>query len=81
MKIVGGPKHGEEITLAGKPGGPEFVPPDGFVIEYHFTSSGKVDFKIGPDPRPKPSVPGQFERYQARAGSWYYIEAETKSND
>ncbi|SIO58392.1 hypothetical protein SAMN05444166_5662 [Singulisphaera sp. GP187] len=76
MKIVGGPKHGEEITMAGKPGGPEFVPPDGFVIEYEFVQSGKVNVKFGPDRNPKPSVPGQFERYQTRGGSWHYVEPE-----
>jgi hypothetical protein len=72
MKIVGGPRNGEVITISEKPGGPE-LRIEGMVLEYRFTEQGKISIKMYADPDPKPSFPGLIERYKCRNGAWHYV--------
>jgi hypothetical protein len=72
VKIVGGPRNGQEITIAESQGGPEIRVP-GMVLEYAFTSPGSVQIKMSVDIEPKPSIPGLIERYVCRDEAWHYI--------
>ena len=72
MKIVGGPRDGQDITIAEFQGGPEIQLP-GMVLEYVFTAPGSVQIKMSPTLERKPSVPGLVERYVSRDGAWHYI--------
>jgi hypothetical protein len=72
MKIIGGPRNGQIITIAEKQGGPELIVP-GMVLEYTFTEPGKVNIKMTAELEPKPSVPGLAERYKCQDGAWHYI--------
>jgi hypothetical protein len=78
MKIVGGPRNGQAITISEEPGGPE-LQVDGMVLEYSFAGQGKVNVKISVDPNPKPSFPGLVERYKCHDGAWHYIPPEDNS--
>jgi hypothetical protein len=72
MKIVGGPRNGQEMTIAEFQGGPEIRVP-GMILEYVFTAPGSVQIKMSQDLEPKPSVPNLIERYVCRDGAWQYI--------
>ncbi len=72
MKIVGGPRNGQVITIAEPQGGREVQVP-GMVLEYAFTVPGSVQIKMSLDLAPKPSVPGLVERYVCQDGAWHYI--------
>lgn len=80
MKIVGGPRAGQLITLSEQPGGPE-LQPEGMILEYTFTSPGRATIKMGchHSVEPKPSVPGLVERYRCHNGAWHYIAPEDTS--
>jgi hypothetical protein len=74
MKIVGGPRNGQVISIAEHQGGPELIVP-GIVLEYTFTQPGKVNIKMGMELDAKPSIPGLIERYKCQDGAWHYIAA------
>ena len=78
MKIVGGPRSGQEATIAETSGGPE-LRVEGMVLEYAFTEPGKVNMKAYFDTNPQPSIPGLIERYRCRDGAWHYIDPPRKS--
>ena len=80
MKIIGGPRSGQAITLSEHPGGPE-LQPEGMILEYTFTAPGKATIKMSchHNLEPKPSVPGLVERYRCHDGAWHYIEPEDSS--
>jgi hypothetical protein len=72
MKIVGGPRNGQEVTITKPECGHEVRVP-GMVLEYAFTSPGSVQIKMSMDLEPKPSIPGLIERYVCRDEAWHYI--------
>lgn len=72
MKIVGGPRDGQEISIAESKGGPELRVP-GMVLEYAFTSPGVAQIRMTMDAEQKPSIPGLVERYVCRDEAWHYI--------
>ena len=71
MKIVGGPRNGQVITLAESQGGSDIQVP-GMVLEYIF-AHGHLHIKLFIDLGPKPSVPGLLERYNYQVAAWHYI--------
>lgn len=79
MKIVGGPRSGQEITIAESQGGPEIQVP-GMVLEYVFTAPGAAQIKMSMDLGQKPSLPGLVERYVCRDGAWHYIAPAAKGD-
>lgn len=72
MKIVGGPRDGQELTISEAPGGPE-LQVEGMVLEYTYLSHNNVTVKLYGDPNPKPSLPGLVERYRCHEAGWHYI--------
>ena len=72
MKIVGGPRHGQDVTISENPGDPE-LQLEGMVLEYTYTEPGKINIRIYEDPVPKPSFPGLVERYKSQYGAWHFI--------
>jgi hypothetical protein len=72
MKIVGGPRNGQMITISERPGGPE-LQVEGMVLEYTFAGPGSVNIRMSADPDPQPSLPGLVERYRCQDGAWHYI--------
>jgi hypothetical protein len=78
MKIVGGPRDGQEISIAEQPGGPE-LQIEGIVLEYRFLGPDTVNIKMSDDPSPQPSFPGFVERYKCHNGTWHYIPPADRS--
>jgi hypothetical protein len=78
MKVVGGPRSGQAITIAESPGGPE-VRIEGIVLEYAFTEPGRLNMKMYFDVESIPSVPGMIERYRCHEGAWHYIDPAENS--
>lgn len=72
MKIVGGPRNGQTITISDPQSGDEVRVP-GMVLEYVFTGPGAAQIKMSMHLDPKPSIPGLVERYVCRDGAWHYI--------
>jgi hypothetical protein len=80
MRLVGGPRDGEPISL--KDGdGKEFHPPVGFVLQYQFgpiDTSGQqqVQLRLSPpnsNAASTHSQPGYVETYLMEAdGNWHY---------
>jgi hypothetical protein len=65
MKIVGGPRNGQVISIAEHQGGPELIVP-GMVLEYTFTQPGRVNIKMGMELDAKPSIPGMNSSQRER---------------
>lgn len=72
MKIIGGPRDGQQISISEEPGGPE-LNVEGMIIEYVFSEPGRINVRFYADPDPKPSFPGFVERYKCHNGAWLYI--------
>jgi hypothetical protein len=71
MKVVGGPRDGEDITVRDGDG-VEFML-NGAVFEYDVRTPGKTGRRLTLGTQPQPSVPGEFERYQFREDAWHYV--------
>ena len=76
MKIVGGPRNGQVITITRPECGHEVQVP-GMVLEYVFTAPGAAHIKMSLNLEPKPSLPGLVERYLCQDGAWHYIPPAT----
>jgi hypothetical protein len=72
VRIIGGPRDGQIISITETSGGPE-LQIEGMILEYSFTEPGKVNIRFFAEPNPKPSFPGLVERYKCQNGAWYYI--------
>jgi hypothetical protein len=72
MKIVGGPRNGQVVTLAEIQGGPE-LQISGMILTYTFTAFGTVTVTMSMAWDDTPSVPGLLEKYKCQDGAWHYI--------
>jgi hypothetical protein len=77
MKIVGGPRNGQVITITRPECGHEVQVP-GMVLEYVFTAPGAAHITMSLNAEPKPSVPGLVERYVCQDEAWHYIPPKTR---
>jgi len=78
MKIVGGPRDGQVITISETRGGPE-LQVEGSVLEYIYISHIHASIKLYGEANPKPSLPGLVERYRCHDGGWYYVDPPSGS--